>query len=491
MKNILKILLVLVITFFSDLNIYADVPYEVFKTQSVSEVTIRNSNNVIVKDGKAVSENSWYTKKAWTVDKRVKTKLSGINYKLEFRNVWSMWNEGWTSLGWYDKAKLTISYIIEKAYHLYDTGVAHPMFENNNFFEEAEDEIQYIDDIELDLVFDWWPYGSFRIANKDGSFSTVWNIVDWRYAYLANIPNNYYGVWNDVQIPIEEKMFEEWMNKLVDPPCRDSWIRFSDYNWEVTYWLDVEDRDSFNIAELDAILCVDTIISTWDDSTCVLSLADMTTFKMKPNSDIILSNPKEESKVELIGWKILVNIKRMFKGQSIDVKMSQAMAWARWTIFELEETWTESKIKVFEWAVEFTSNSTWEKSLVWLWETQGATSEWLLEKTSKDDKEVFKKINKERQEWEKIKETPLNTLLTQEEINKIRVRDPDRDEIPLDPGSIAPNEEESSNMEVSNESNEEVVNEGEYEEESGSNTKYIILILVLSILWFMYMKKSK
>jgi hypothetical protein len=34
-----------------------------------------------------------------------------------------------------------------------DTGVAHPMFENNNFFEEKDDETEYIDNLEFDLTF--------------------------------------------------------------------------------------------------------------------------------------------------------------------------------------------------------------------------------------------------------------------------------------------------------------------------------------------------
>jgi hypothetical protein len=46
---------------------------------------------------------------------------------------------------------------------------------------------------------------------------------------------------------------------------------------------------------------VDDHIKTEDDSFCVLSLADMTTFKMKPESEIILSSsPKNESKLNLI-----------------------------------------------------------------------------------------------------------------------------------------------------------------------------------------------
>jgi hypothetical protein len=211
----------------------------------------------------------------------------------------------------------------------------------------------------------------------------------------------------------------------------------------------------------------------------------MTTFKMKPESEIILSSsPKNESKLNLIAWKILINVKRMLKDWTMDVEMSQAVAWIKGTIFELEETWTESKLKVFEWTVEFTSKTTWEKSMVWIWETQTATEKWLLEKTTRDNKEVFKKINKERQEWEKMKEVPLKPLLLQEEINKIRVRDLDRWEIKLDPDSIAP-DWHSYIGQKNNKKNWNGINDEE--KSSGKITLLILLIIIISI-WFLYLK---
>ncbi len=479
--SILKLLAILLITIFSIWKSYADVPYEVWKTKTTSTAIDRGDEGiyeVIIKNWKIIND-SWYNPWKWKLDTRVKTRLSGIKYSLEFRNVWIMWNKGWTSFGGYEKAKLIISFNIKEAYHMYDTGITNPMF-NANYVEEKEDEIEYIDDLEFDLVFSWWPYWDFTFKDKKWTIYQIWHVVDWKYVQLNHFPYNMtkltLGLW-DIKIPVWATMFTKWMEKLIKAPCKDSWIRFNDYNWEVMYRPD-DDEEAWASAEMDAVLCVNTHIRTWDDSFCILSLNDMTSFRMKPNSELILSSPPErESKFKLIMWKIFVNVKQMLKDGTMDVEMSQAVAWIKWTIFELEETWTQSKIKVFEWTVEFKSKATWKKSMVWKWETQTATSSGLWEKTTKDNREVFKKINKERQEWLKMKKTPLKPLLSKEEIAKIKIKDSKRWEIKLDPDSVAPDWTKEKKWVFSGKDN-------------SSNNILLLFLLIIIIAWgYFYLKK--
>ena len=108
--------------------------------------------------------------------------------------------------------------------------------------------------------------------------------------------------------------------------AKDSGIRFSDFDGEVQVRPD-SDEDAWDTAEIDMVLNVDDHIKTGDDSTAVLSLTDMTTFVMKPDSEIILATPPEkENKIKLIAGKVWVNVKRMVKDGTMDVEMSQAVA---------------------------------------------------------------------------------------------------------------------------------------------------------------------
>jgi len=368
MKNILKKLLVLVLVFFVFAISYADVPFDVWKTKTTAETVLKGNDEEIVRDWKIINDNYHPTK--WQFDTRVKTIISPINYKLTFRNIWKMWNKGWTSLGGYEKAKLVINFNVKGAYHWKDTGVKNPMF-NGEMYKKVEDKPQYIDDMVFDLTFSWWPYWKFTYKDKKWVIYQIWHVVDWRYVQLEYLPyemtNTVLGLWG-IKIPVENKMFWKWMEILTkkdsDSGCKDSWIRFSDLNWEVMVRPD-NDEDARYWAELDQVLCVNNHVKVWDDSSYVLSTADMTTFVMDSDSEVILTTPpSKDSKLKLIGWKILVNIKRMFKDGTMDVEMSEAAAWTKWTIFELDEDWKKSWLKVFQWTVEFISKVNWKKSMV-------------------------------------------------------------------------------------------------------------------------------
>jgi hypothetical protein len=108
--------------------------------------------------------------------------------------------------------------------------------------------------------------------------------------------------------------------------AKDSGVRFSDLSGEVLVRPD-ENRLGWEFAELEMILNVMDHIQTKKESSAILSLADMTTFVMKPESEIILDTESEkESKIQLLNGKVWVNVKKMIKDGSMNVEMSQAVA---------------------------------------------------------------------------------------------------------------------------------------------------------------------
>ncbi|MFZ5952709.1 MAG: FecR domain-containing protein [Candidatus Rifleibacteriota bacterium] len=108
--------------------------------------------------------------------------------------------------------------------------------------------------------------------------------------------------------------------------AKDSGVRFSDLSGEVLVRPD-EDRLAWEFAEMEMILNVMDHIQTKKDASAILSLTDMTTFVMKPESEIILNTESEkENKIELLAGKVWVNVKKMVKDGTMNVEMSQAVA---------------------------------------------------------------------------------------------------------------------------------------------------------------------
>lgn len=137
--------------------------------------------------------------------------------------------------------------------------------------------------------------------------------------------------------------------------ARDSGARFSDFSGEVTVFPD-DDPDDTRPAEMESVIRVEDHIKTEDDSCAILSFADMTTFVMKPNSEIILDTPPDrKSKISLIAGDIWVNVKKMFKDGSMDVTMKQAVAGIKGTTFVASERSGVSTLKVIEGKVEYRS----------------------------------------------------------------------------------------------------------------------------------------
>lgn len=108
--------------------------------------------------------------------------------------------------------------------------------------------------------------------------------------------------------------------------AQDSGARFSEFSGEVIVFPD-RDRDDERPAEREMVLAVKDHIKTGGDSSAIIGFADMSTFVMKPRSEVVLDTPPEQkSKVTLLAGNIWVNVKKMVQDGSLDVTMNQAVA---------------------------------------------------------------------------------------------------------------------------------------------------------------------
>lgn len=133
------------------------------------------------------------------------------------------------------------------------------------------------------------------------------------------------------------------------------------------------------------VILVDCHLKTGEDSKAVISFSDMTTFEMKPESEIVINTPpQKDSKWKLLVGNIWVNVKQMVKDGTMKTHMSQAVAGIKGTTFVLTETGSESTIKVIEGIVNFESIATGVTVDVALGESVTATADGLSEKTTFD-----------------------------------------------------------------------------------------------------------
>lgn len=385
----LSIFLVLLFVFYA-LPVFADVPFEVVKTYVTAEgVSNFNAIDSVAVDGRlysasAVGEKFGYPPPKGEYDQRVKIPIEAVRYKFEFWNVGKMGGEkGFIFKSSYGKAKLTRTYVLGQAYK---NVVSKEGANGLNFVEKKDVRMPYVDTTFVsNLEFSGGPYGTFYYVDKKGVKFPIAHIVGGKMISFDNIPEGMepndtkflmgLGYAKEVHPIIKDSSaFEKWMeilNQGDDSGCsepdnykRDVGIRFSDYDGEVSV-RPCNDEDGWDTAEIDMVLHRDDHIKTGDDSTCVLSLSDMTHFVMKPDSEVILAAPSNnENKIKLIWGKIKTNFKRMMKDGTMDVDMSQAVAGIKGTILVTEETGTQSTLKVIRGHVNFTSKVTGKSVMV-------------------------------------------------------------------------------------------------------------------------------
>jgi hypothetical protein len=175
----------------------------------------------------------------------------------------------------------------------------------------------------------------------------------------------------------------------------DSGARFSDISGEVSIRAG-NNEEAWRNVELETVLMVDDHIQTGPNSTCIISFADMTTFVMKPQSEIILSSSAaKDTMVKVLAGNLWINIKKMMKDGSIEIECSQAVAGIKGTILILSDTGTETTIKVIDGTVQFELLDSSKSVMVNKGESVTASQNGLSEKTTFEPAE-------EEKSWEAI-----------------------------------------------------------------------------------------
>ncbi len=135
--------------------------------------------------------------------------------------------------------------------------------------------------------------------------------------------------------------------------ARDSGARFSDLSGQVIVY-PISDPEDSRIAEMDDILKVGEAVHTEEDSSAIISFADMSTFVLCPESTIVFDTPPgRKSKIRMVAGKIWANIKRMIKDGSMDITMNQAVLGIKGTTFVLEDDGKSSTLKVIEGSISY------------------------------------------------------------------------------------------------------------------------------------------
>jgi hypothetical protein len=172
-----------------------------------------------------------------------------------------------------------------------------------------------------------------------------------------------YGGYTIAGTPIlvveNPEAFKDWNLPTLTamPWAKDEVARFSGLSGQVEYLLPGANRDSdWKIARLESVLPRGTHIRTIDDSTAIISAADMSTFVLNPESEIVLTTPEEkESKLKILAGQMWGNVKKMVETGSMEIEMNQAVAGIKGTTFVVSEINGVSSLKVIEGKVEFTA----------------------------------------------------------------------------------------------------------------------------------------
>ncbi|HNV68715.1 MAG TPA: FecR domain-containing protein [Candidatus Ozemobacteraceae bacterium] len=150
---------------------------------------------------------------------------------------------------------------------------------------------------------------------------------------------------------------------LVPAFAKDSGTRFSSLSGTVEVAADADAKaDTWKFGKMDMVLEVDDHIKTGEESSAILSFADLSTFVMKEETHIILSTPPDkDSKVQLVAGKIWANVKKMAKDGSLEIEMSQAVAGIKGTNITCQSSPTEDRIQVLRGLAEVLVKETGEK----------------------------------------------------------------------------------------------------------------------------------
>jgi len=138
----------------------------------------------------------------------------------------------------------------------------------------------------------------------------------------------------------------------------DTGIRFSDISGQVeVFHYDYSKHDwseDGEVAKIGSFIYADDKVVTGEESEAVLSFPDWTTYHMRSETAVVLSErPDRGGKLSLLGGDILVNLMKMIRDGEMDLQMSQAVLGIKGTVFVCRETGTESEVRLLQGKLEF------------------------------------------------------------------------------------------------------------------------------------------
>lgn len=122
-------------------------------------------------------------------------------------------------------------------------------------------------------------------------------------------------------------------------------------------WSPTGEPGTWTLLQMGTKLPVNAHIKTQEDSSCIISFTDMSTFVMKEESHIVLTMPPDykQSKIKMVAGNVWVNVKKMLKDGSMEVEMNQGVSGIKGTTFVLTEAEGKSTLRLIEGSVDFTS----------------------------------------------------------------------------------------------------------------------------------------
>ncbi len=206
---------------------------------------------------------------------------------------------------------------------------------------------------EAAIIEEYFPFGDgpHEISRWEGTFSGGPDGIFTSDGWTTRLVNGEYimAYDGDVKLMVRNpEAFDNWDRV-------DSGVSFSDIYGEV-YIYPADDPDDFYFAELDSVLHPGDRVVTKGDSGVILSLRDMTTFEMSPNSMVQIGDSSEDGThpLSLLLGHIFVNVERMLDDGSMDIEMSQAVAGIKGTSLIASEDGNTSTVNVLSGLVEVT-----------------------------------------------------------------------------------------------------------------------------------------
>jgi len=173
-----------------------------------------------------------------------------------------------------------------------------------------------------------------------------------------------------------------------DEPCpsepEDSGARFSSIAKEVEVFPE-SDQNAIFPAKPNTILYVCDHVMTGEESEAVITFADLSTIRVRPETEIVIASPRLHSThVDVRKGTLWMKFWKVVLGDAIEVKSNLAVTGIKGTTIVLEVTEGSDVLKVIEGHVEFTSLSTGKTTIVDGGQTATATPQGISEATSFD-----------------------------------------------------------------------------------------------------------